>query len=174
MSSPRTVIRSIWSFGLLNAATTYTGSTTLAAGTFATGAAGIFSRDFAFTVQPAVILDRQGFDQTLTSLTNSGLVRTGGSAEALLTTTNYIGRGGTLAIDTYLAADNSPSDKVVINGGIATGTTTLTVRNAGGSGILTTADGIWVIQTKNGGTTATEAFMLGGEARGGALDYRLF
>ncbi|MET3654915.1 autotransporter outer membrane beta-barrel domain-containing protein, partial [Dyella japonica] len=53
-------------------------------------------------------------------------------------------------------------------------TTTLAVTNAGGPGIVTTGNGIPVIEALHGGTTAANAFTLAGEARGGAFDYRLF
>ena len=155
-------------------ASTYTGSTTVTAGTFAAGAAHVFSQDSDFTVQPAGIVDLHGFDQTLASLANAGLVRLAGPPGTVLTTGSYAGLGGTLALNSYLGTDGSPSDRLAISGGTATGTTTLAITNAGGPGVQTTADGIRVIQAVNGGTTAAGAFTLGGEARGGALDYRLY
>ena len=91
-----------------------------------------------------------------------------------MTTTSYIGAGGTIALNTFLGGDGSPSDKLVINGGSATGNSFLRITNAGGPGAETVANGIPVVQAINGGTTAPGAFALAGEVRGGAFDYFLF
>ena len=91
-----------------------------------------------------------------------------------MTTTSYTGTGGTIALNTFLGADGSPSDKLVINGGSATGNSFLRITNAGGPGAQTVANGIPVVQAINGGTTAPGAFTLAGEVRGGAFDYFLF
>lgn len=91
-----------------------------------------------------------------------------------LTVNNYVGTGGTLALNTYLGADGSPSDKLVINGGTATGTTGLQIANAGGSGALTVANGILVVDAQNGGTTAANAFTLVSPVVAGPYEYQLF
>jgi len=91
-----------------------------------------------------------------------------------LTTVNYVGAGGTLGLNTFLGADNSASDRLVINGGSATGISSLHITNAGGPGAETTGNGILVVEVTNGGTTEPGAFTLAGEARAGAFDYRLF
>ena len=88
---------------------------------------------------------------------------------------NYVGAGGTMAINTFLGGDGSPSDTLVINGGAATGNTSVHVTNVGGPGALTTANGIQVVDAVSGATTAPGAFSLSnGELRGGAFDYDLF
>ena len=46
-------------------------------------------------------------------------------------------------MNTFLGADGSPSDRLVINGGTATGTTGLLIHNAAGPGLETTANGIF-------------------------------
>ena len=121
-----------------------------------------------------------GFGTVAGNVSNAGTVAPGsgitGSTNfgSLTISGNYVGAGGTLALNTYLGADNSPSDKLVINGGTATGTTSLAVTNAGGPGASSTANGIAVVQAINGGTTAAGAFSLTGEVRAGAYDYRLF
>lgn len=51
-----------------------------------------------------------------------------------LTTQSYLGVGGTIALNTYLGNDASPSDRLVIDGGAATGATGLQVRNTVASG----------------------------------------
>jgi hypothetical protein len=113
------------------------------------------------------------------AVTNAGLIEftPPGPAGAFktLTTMNYVGAGGTLGLNTFLGADNSPSDKLVINGGSASGTSSLRITNAGGPGAETTANGILVVQATSGGTTAPSAFTLDNpELRAGAFDYRLF
>ena len=45
------------------------------------------------------------------------------SSYRTLTVTNYVGAGGQIHLNTYLAGDGSPSDRLLINGGLATGNT---------------------------------------------------
>ena len=160
----------------LTGANTYSGATNVNAGTLQAGALNTFSPNSPVTVASGGTLDLNGFSQTVPTLTNVGLVNmgTGTIAGTVLTTTNYIGAGGTIAMNTFLGADGSPSDKLMINGGSATGNSLLHITNAGGPGAETVANGIAVVQAINGGTTAPGAFALAGEVRGGAFDYRLF
>ncbi|HBO76828.1 MAG TPA: autotransporter outer membrane beta-barrel domain-containing protein, partial [Cupriavidus sp.] len=90
-----------------------------------------------------------------------------------LTVQNYSGNG-TIALNTVLASDGAPSDKLVVDGGTATGSSKLRINNAGGAGALTVANGIQVVNATNGGTTAAGAFALDGRAVAGAYEYRLF
>ena len=129
------------------------------------------------TVASGGTLDLNGFNQTVSSVTNAGLVNmgTGTAPGTVLTTTSYTGTGGTMAMNTLLGGDGSPSDKLVINGGTGTGATTMHVTNVGGPGAETTGNGILVVQAINGATTSPGAFALStGELRGGAFDYDLF
>ncbi|AIP33886.1 outer membrane autotransporter barrel domain protein [Paraburkholderia xenovorans LB400] len=87
---------------------------------------------------------------------------------------NYTGADGNLHLNTFLGSDDAPSDKLIVSGGTATGTTNLTIHNTTGPGDMTVADGIQVVQTLNGGTTASDAFTLTGRLRAGAFDYLLF
>ena len=92
-----------------------------------------------------------------------------------LTTTNYVGQGGTIGLNTFLGDDTSPSDRLVINAGTASGNSFLHFSNTGGPGALTTANGILVVDAINGATTTAGAFtMANPELRAGAFDYRLF
>ncbi len=92
-----------------------------------------------------------------------------------LTTTNYTGAGGTLNLNTFLGGDGSPSDRLVISGGSATGNTMVHVTQVGGLGALTTGNGIQVVDAASGATTAPGAFTLSNsELRAGAFDYDLF
>ena len=160
----------------LTAANTYSGSTNVNAGTLRAGAVNAFSPNSPVTVAGAGTLDLSGFNQTVFGVTNAGLVNMGsGAAPAtILTTTNYIGTGGTLAINTFLGGDGSPSDRLVINGGGATGNSFLHVTNVGGPGAETTGNGILVVETTNGATTDPGAFALSvPELRAGAFNYDL-
>ncbi|MBK3786910.1 autotransporter outer membrane beta-barrel domain-containing protein [Paraburkholderia aspalathi] len=161
---------------VMTGASTYAGPTTIHGGTLSAGATNVFSPNSDYAVQAAGALNLRGNSQTLASLTNAGLVSMGSGTTpgTVLTTATYVGQGGTIALNTALGADNSPSDSLLINGGTATGTTALAVTNIGGAGALTTANGIPLVQTTNGGTTAAGAFTLAGEVRGGAFDYFLF
>jgi outer membrane autotransporter protein len=158
----------------MTGASTYAGPTTISGGTLAAGATNVFSANSDYDIASAGTMNLRGFDQRVASVVNAGLIRTAGDPGTELTTTNYVGQNGTIAISTYLGADNSPSDKLVIDTGAATGTSRLAVTNAGGTGALTTGNGIPVVVTDNGGTTEPDAFSLVGEARGGAFDYRLY
>ena len=84
---------------------------------------------------------------------------------------SYVGHGGTLELDTHLASDGSPTDKLIVKGDVS-GTTTLNIHNSGGAGAATTADGIEVIQV--GGTSQAGAFSLGAAVSAGAYDYNLY
>lgn len=91
-----------------------------------------------------------------------------------ITVKNYVGQNGWLNINTYLGGDLSPTDKLIIDGGSATGQTTLHVANYDGLGALTIDKGIPVVEVINGATTGLDAFYLnGGVVPGGAYDYTL-
>ena len=79
------------------------------------------------------------------------------SSYKTLTVNNYVGAGGSIHLNTFLAGDGSPSDRLIIDGGTASGSTPLLARDTGGGGALTTGDGILVVDAVNG-TTATGAF----------------
>lgn len=125
-------------------------------------------------------------DSNLTNLVNDpSLIEFSapvGGVFKTLTVNTYSG-DGTIALHTFLEGDRSPSDKLVIDGGtataLATGNTALLIRNARdasgslGRGALTIGNGILVVDTLNGGTTATNAFRLGGRAIAGPYEYTL-
>jgi hypothetical protein len=113
--------------------------------------------------------------------TNAGLIAytaPTGSATALasyktLTAGSYVGNDGTISLNTFLGNDSSPSDRLVINGGTATGTTALDIANTIGPGALTTGNGILVVDAQNGATTASGAFVLAGPVVAGGFTYNL-
>ena len=113
------------------------------------------------------------------TVTNAGLIDlsngSSSTANSLTIVGNYVGNNGRLNLHTVLGPDNSPSDKLVISGGAASGTTTIGVTNRGGSGGLTVDSGILLVQTTNGATTSPTAFALnGGSLAAGAYQYYLF
>lgn len=103
-------------------------------------------------------------------LTNGG----SGTSDTLTIKGNYTGQNGLLFVDTVLGADASPSDKLVIDTGNASGSTGIVVNNVGGAGASTVSDGIMVVEALNGATTAGGAFSLNGRVAAGAYEYFLF
>lgn len=111
------------------------------------------------------------------SVTDSRIVfnaPVGGSFKSLEVAGNYTGTNATISLNAQLDGDGSPSDKLVINGGMVSGNTSLLITNSGGAGALTVGDGIVVIDAINGGTTGADSFMLGGRVAAGAYDYKLY
>lgn len=112
------------------------------------------------------------------TVVNAGTIDlTNGSSptrNSLTITGNYMGLNGQIKLKTYLGADNSPSDRLVISGGSATGTTVLDITNAGGPGMLTRGDGILVVQTEDNGVTDPGAFIVQKRLAAGAYDYQLY
>ena len=90
-----------------------------------------------------------------------------------LTTGSYVGTGASLTLNTALGGSNSPTDRLIVNGGTVTGLTSLTIKNAGGAGAQTTGSGIQVVTTTNGGTTAAGAFQLANTPVAGGFLYSL-
>ncbi len=117
-------------------------------------------------------------DSLLTAaLTNAGRVEftvpQGGVFKELWTRT-YAGTGGTLAVNTFLGTDNSPSDKLVIyNAGNASGAGRLEVANTDGPGDVTVANGILVVQAVEGATTSADLFALAAPVVAGPYEYSL-
>jgi outer membrane autotransporter protein len=88
---------------------------------------------------------------------------------------NYVGQQAKVVMGTVLGADGSPSDKLVISGGNASGSTLLRVTNLGGAGGLTVQNGILLVEATQGATIAPTAFSLnGGKLQAGAYTYLLF
>lgn len=93
-------------------------------------------------------------------------------------TVNQIGLNADLYFNTYLGDSNSPSDKLVIDGGWAYKTAAWSqsrvfIRNTGGLGAQTTGNGILLIEAINGGGTEADGFYLGQPVIAGAYDYSL-
>lgn len=113
------------------------------------------------------------------TVTNAGTIdlTNGGSptANSLTINGNYVGQGGRLNLRTVLAGDGAASDRLMISGGTASGSTGISVANFNGGGAATLSDGIMLVQATNGGSTAAGAFSLnGGSVSAGAYEYYLF
>lgn len=194
---------------LMTGVSTYSGATTVAAGTLAIGDAshanaaltgggattvasgatlgGYGSVTGAVTTNgtlavanalPSFASEGNGAFSINGSLVNAGLVQIGGPAAGgvgnrLNVTGNYTGQNGTIGLNTVVAGDGAASDRLVLSGGTATGSTRLQVTNVGGQGAQTVADGIQAIQATNGATTASSAFTLAAPVKAGAYSYYL-
>ena len=117
------------------------------------------------------------------SVVNAGIIDltngTSGATDTLTIRGNYVGQNGILKLQTVLASDGSPSDRLIIDGGAVSGTTSIQVTNAAGLGARTNGDGIEVVSAINGGTTTAlttgTGFTLAGEhVDAGAFEYRLY
>lgn len=163
----------------LSGPNTYTGATNVTGGTLRAGAANIFGTTSAFNVASGGMFDLAGFNQTLVSLDNAGVVRLGAaSAGTTLTVTgNYVGSGGMVHVNTALGLDNSMTDLLDVDGNTS-GSSWLVVTNVGGAGAQT-IEGIKVINVDG---TSAGTFSLVGDyvfegdeaVVGGAYAYRLY
>ena len=72
---------------------------------------------------------------------------------------SYVGNNGAIVLNTVMNDDNSPSDRLVLDGGRASGNTALVVKRAGGNGAQTNK-GILLVDARNGATTDQNAFSL--------------
>jgi hypothetical protein len=96
-----------------------------------------------------------------------------GSGFKTLTVTNYVGTGANITMNAALGGSSSAADQIIVNGGTATGTTLLTIKNVGGSGAQTMGSGIPIVVTTNGGTIASNAFALANTPVVGGFKYSL-
>ncbi len=106
---------------------------------------------------------------SLKNLQNAGTIEftpiASSASYKTLTAGHYVGNGGVIKLNTYLGADGSPSDQLIIDGGSATGQTGLKINNTAkaDAAAQTTADGIKVVDAINGATTDSSAFNLLGD-----------
>jgi outer membrane autotransporter protein len=96
------------------------------------------------------------------------------TADTLMIFGDYTGASGLLKLQSVLGTDGSPSDKLVIDGGTATGSTGIDIANVGGTGKRTKLDGILVVEAVNGATTDPKSFKLAQRVTAGAYEYLLF
>ncbi|MCR6475860.1 autotransporter-associated beta strand repeat-containing protein [Variovorax sp. ZS18.2.2] len=156
-------------------ANTYSGATTVAAGTLQAGAANTFSPASAMTVNTGATLNLAGYSQRVAGMNLAGTVSVAGAAPGttLTVTGPWTGNGGLLKLGTV---SPTVSDRVLLSGttAVASGTTTVQIGNVVGLGAATTGNGIELIGTTGGASVQGDAFVLaGGQLVGGAYEYRL-
>lgn len=80
-----------------------------------------------------------------------------------------------LPVPTSVGMAQNNADRLVIDGGRATGKTILNLVNAGNSasGLATSGKGIQVVEAINGATTEEGAFVQGNKLQAGAFNYSL-
>ncbi|UVE18434.1 autotransporter outer membrane beta-barrel domain-containing protein [Pseudomonas sp. LS44] len=84
---------------------------------------------------------------------------------------NYQGQGARLRLQSILGSDDSPSDRLIVDG-TASGDSQIQLSNLNGAGAATTGNGILLVQS---GTSTPGAFSLaGGSIAAGAYEYVLF
>ncbi len=92
----------------------------------------------------------------------------GATGNVLHVSGDYVGNGGTITFNTALGGDDSATDRMIVDGSTS-GTSAVSVTNAGGSGAQT-LNGIELISV--GGNSAGE-FTQSGRIVAGAYDYQL-
>jgi len=110
-------------------------------------------------------------------LTNAGyidFVSQGNNFKTLTVAGDYVGQNGTIALNTLLEGDGSPSDLLIVDGAPASGHTFLDIKNTTGEGQETVGNGIMVVEAINGGTTDPNSFSLGNEVIAGPYEYLLY
>ena len=160
----------------LTGANSYSGATNVNAGTLRAGALNTFSPNSAVTVASGGTLDLNGFSQTIPEH-HQCRPREHGHGH----------RAGHGLDDDQLHGnwrhdrDEHLPRRLTIRRPTGSSSTAarraaipLLITNAGGPGDLTTGNGISVVDTINGGTTAPGAFGLAGPVVGGTLRYTLF
>ncbi|EKY5001402.1 autotransporter outer membrane beta-barrel domain-containing protein [Citrobacter amalonaticus] len=160
----------------LTGANTYSGNTLVSRGTLRAGAENTFSAASDYTVSEGASLDLNGYSQTLNSLDLAGTatLSSPSQARAAFTPTtltiagNYAGNNGLLALRTVLGDDLSATDKMIVRGDTS-GTTRVSVTNAGGGGSQT-VEGIPIVEVE-GASNGT--FVKEGRIVAGAYDYNI-
>ncbi|MCE0811109.1 autotransporter-associated beta strand repeat-containing protein [Buttiauxella sp. S04-F03] len=173
----------VWQQGsgttILNGSNTWSGITLVEKGTLLASSENRFSQKSSHIVSSGATLDTGGYSQTVANTVNQGTINLrGGDVGSTFTVNgNYVGVDGTLKI---AAQQHSPgvADRLVINGGTASGSTFLDI-DVSQLGEPTTGDGIMVVDAVNGATTTAQttkdAFNIGGDVlTAGAWEYQLF
>ncbi|MCE0800219.1 autotransporter-associated beta strand repeat-containing protein [Buttiauxella sp. S04-F03] len=173
----------VWQQGsgttIINGSNTWSGITLVEKGTLLASGENRFSQKSSHIVSSGATLDTGGYSQSVANTVNQGTINLrGGDVGSTFTVNgNYVGVDGTLKI---AAQQHSPgvADRLVINGGTASGSTFLDI-DVSQLGEPTTGDGIMVVDAVNGATTTAQttkdAFNIGGDVlTAGAWEYQLF
>lgn len=153
------------------------GSSSLVLGDAGTGS-GVLNVDASSVVlatQGAVAPAVAGQAVTFNNAGTIDLTRSNSRTDDTLTVQgNYVGNSGQLLLQSVVAGDDSPSDKLVVNDGSLGGATVISVSNVGGLGALTQVNGIQLVQAQGSTVSTDNAFTLSGPVSAGAYDYYLF
>ncbi|MBN6044259.1 autotransporter outer membrane beta-barrel domain-containing protein, partial [Citrobacter sp. ku-bf4] len=160
----------------LTGANTYQGLTHVANGTLRAGVENTLSARSDYRVDSGAQLDLNGYSQTLNSLELAGTATLSSPSQvkaAFTPTTmtingDYTGNNGLLALQTVLGDDSSATDKLVVKGDTS-GTTRVSVSNAGGNGAQT-VEGIQIVEVEG---TSNGTFVKEGRIVAGAYDYSI-
>lgn len=146
----------------------YTGATNVNGGTL------VINGSITSSVTVASLGALYGIGTIIGDVTNSGTIAPGNSIGTLTIAGNYISNGGALLVEAALGGTGSPTDLLHITGNsvLGTGVTWITVLNVGGTGGVTTGDGILIVQVD--GATSDTVFALAAPAIGGAYSYELY
>ncbi len=93
----------------------------------------------------------------------------GSGYKTLTVRENYSGTDGTISLNTRLEGSDSPTDKLVVQGDTS-GSSGLSIANAGGGGALTSGDGIRVVEVQG---SSDGAFALRERVAAGLYEYTL-
>lgn len=153
------------------------GSSNLVLGDAVTGS-GVLNVDAGssvFSTQGSVLPALAGQAVTFNNAGIVDLTRNNNRTDDTLTVQgNYVGNNGQLLLQSVVGADDSPSDKLVVNNGSLSGATVISVSNLGGLGGLTQVNGIQLVQAQGNTVSTDNAFTLNGPVSAGAYDYYLF
>jgi hypothetical protein len=86
----------------------------------------------------------------------------------------YLGENGVLLMNTEIAGDDAPSDRLTVSGSTIRGFTTLRISNIDGLGASTIKNGILLVNAIEGATSQAGSFGLSGPIEVGPYAYYLF
>lgn len=152
-------------------ANTYTGNTNLLTGTVVlTGSiASNTTTNPNTTLQGGGVINGNLFNQGTLQPSYNGIKTN------FTVTGNYSSTTGVFATNLYAPDTNLTADTLTINGAgySGTGTTRIALSNTQLLGKPTSGDGVLLVNTTNGATTATNAFYYPGRLAAGAYEYRI-
>lgn len=158
----------------------YSGITRVVNGILRAGGTQTLSENSVHTVYKGALLDTQGYNQQIAGMNNAGTVNlaSGHIGSALTVKGNYVGDNGTINLAAQQKGSEGTADKLVIDGGTASGQTKLNI-DISRLGAPTHGNGIEVVEALNGATTTAQstrdAFTLGANhLEAGAFEYHLF
>lgn len=126
----------------------------------------IIDKGSVWTMTGNSLLDNLNLAGTITFQPSAGSY-----VQKTLTVTNLKGNNGTIALNGDLPSKSI--DRIIIDGGTATGTTAIRLLDQSGLGAKIDGEGIEMVSAINGATTASDAFRLDSVIQAGAFNYSL-